>query len=326
MRIRNPLIATADAECLIRLARLHVLMRDAYRSDPTITQLKLEGLDALRLDAVSTLTKLERSNRYDNHCPTTGTERPPTGPTSSTALPGTTGVQLAERLRTALNVLAEHESVTICRRVLLDLLFSIDVPQHHHWARRSELLISDIAGLLDLNISSTDLTRLVRSHRNIQRTLWQTTRHSGIEATPRAQGDPHEALAEAMSNAMCVRYESGLIAAIALMRSHENRGPLSIAGGALFDSLESGTQPSIDKYIGTAVARTSLTALVHHLATCEIVATDDLDVRHALPTLLRGLRADMLAAQARDDAESRALAAAARIVQEARNRLEGTPR
>lgn len=305
VRNRNPLAANTSTGRLTRFVRLHILLRDAYHSEPCVTRIKLDGLESLRMDALSTLPMLEES--------------------ASPA--ATNGVRLAERLRYAIGLLGEGQNVQMRRRIVIDLLFSVAPPAGQSWARHVEPLIADVAGLLGLNLSTTDLNRLVRGHRAAQRAMWHTARHRGASSVSRQVGDPHEPLTEALSSAMCLRPEAALTTAITLIRGSRDRAePASLAGGPILDRLDSRETPAIDKYVGTAVARASLPALVHHLATLETTASDDVAARTGVQPLLRNLRTDILSTQARDEEEQRTLAAAARLVETARDRLERRPR
>lgn len=304
MRIRNPLAASVHVEQLTRFARLYVLTRDAYYSDPATCEVKLDALDALRLDSLSALPAASILD----------------------APRGTSGVRLVERLRGVLGTLGAEEPAHTRRRIVLDCLFSAAPPGGTGWARHPEPLVADVAGIFGLNTSSAELSRLVRGHRSAQRALWHTTRHSGASTVGRTAGDPHEALADALGSAMCVRVEVSLSAAVSLVRNTGADPHRAVAGGAILERLDLGQGPVIDKFVGTALARTSLAALVHHLATLEIAAVDDLDARSGIPPLLRSMRADMLSAQARDDEENRTLTAAACLVETSRERIEQRPR
>lgn len=285
-------------------------MRDAYHSEPSATRVKLEGLESLKLDALASLPAFE-TTESTWRLPPTWTPR------------ATRGVRLAERLRHTIRALGGEESTQTRRRVVVDLLFSVAPPAEQRWARHAEPLVADVAGLLGLSLSTSDLNKMVRGHRAAQRAMWHTARHVGFASPVRTMGDPHEALGDALAAAMCVRPEVGLPAAITLMRGDEERtSPDSIAGGVLLDRLDTGDGPAIDTYVGTAVARTNLPALVHHLATLECIAADDPEARVAVQGQLRQLRSDILTAQTRDEQEKLMLTAAARLVEAARDRLD----
>lgn len=300
MRITNPLAASAQESRVTRFARLHVLLRDAYYSSPEITALKLESLEALRLAAVSSLPLLDT------------TEHGSAG----------TGVRLIERLRFAISVMGEEMNAQQRRRIVLDLLFSAAPPAYQPWARSPEPIIADIAGVLGLSLSSADLVRLVRHHRSTRKALWSTVRTSGVRAVTCSDGGPQEAVADALRTAMGLCPEAALASAVALVRGEPGTATTGISGGVILDRLCNDQAPALDRFVGTALARTSLPTLTYHLASIEVACLTDPDVRTAVSPVLQRLAADLSATLPRDDDEAKRLTAGAKLTQNTRQRIE----
>lgn len=300
MRITNPLAASAQESRVTRFARLHVLLRDAYYSTPEITALKLDNLEALRLAAVSTLPLLDSTEHGS----------------------GGTGVRLIERLRFAISVMGEETSPQQRRRIVLDLLFSAAPPAYQPWARSPEPIVADIAGVLGLSLSSTDLMRLSRHHRSARKALWATVRTSGVRAVSCSDGGPQEAVAEALRGAMGLGPEAALASAVALVRGEPGVTSNGISGGVVLDRLCVDHTPALDRFVGTALARTSLPTLAYHLAGIEVACLTDPDIRTAVSPVLQRVAADMVATLPRDDDEGKRLTAGARLTQTTRQRIE----
>ncbi len=300
MRITNPLAASAQEGRVTRFARLHVLLRDAYYSSPEITALKLESLESMRMSAVSSLPTVDIADYGSS----------------------STGVRLIERLRFTIALMGEEMTTQQRRRIVLDLLFSAAPAAYQPWARSPEPIVADIAGVLGLSLSSGDLARLYRHHRNTRKALWNTVRTSGVRAVSCSDGGPHEAVAEALRSAMGLCPEAALASAVALVRGEPGVPTNGIAGGVLLDRLCTDHTPALDRYVGTALARTSLPTLAYHLATIEVACLTDPDVRIAVSPLLARVAADMAATLPRDDDEAKRLTAGARLTHHTRQRIE----
>lgn len=295
MSVLNPLAATPDESALVRAIRLHMLTRDAYLSP--------SGTSCHKLVTVADLARVAALTDLDALLP------------PSRAL---LGVRLVTALRESMAALAHPLAAPACGLALLDAVTSTREPATG-WSRSPAYFAADAAVHAGIDATPSRINQLQRHHRAARSHLAGVARAGRSAVT---LPGPLAAVAEMIGEVHALAPAHAL-AAGAVSLAGGVMPPSLPSAGVIFDRMPTPREPALNRYVGTAVARVTPEALIHHLATLDVACLVHPGLRSLVGERLAALAHDLSDSPASSDAEQARMEASRRAVESLRRRLGG---